>query len=556
MGRVTELARIVYDRHGESNGTGVKERRIAIKIALDALYGLSTLTQASDSKIVVSEALSVMQSILLSLTPSATSISGSSVVVEDPNQVQAFALRRILLLLVSSLSNRQIAYVGNRNDDDSDDEEKKEGLSDLEACVDLTTLGFSSALWVVGEWMTVNHLYGVSSWTNGSHDISGARQELLRLIDNCFPDFKPGEKGQAIHFASKIWMSHVCSNKGSMFPSEIALCEHILAMGRMDVNHDVKDRSRFESSILHSCNGLKYDTTAIEGQSSCTLDVTKGKAILLTKKPNPSYLPIEDDTSLDTNSFRFGTLSSLVGHRARGAYIALPQWAQKNSPVTLREPIEAVKERLAHNFSDPSQVQSSTDTGRFYANDSDSDSSTEDSEDSDDTSTSSSESDSSASDSDSDSDSSSSSSDNSSLDSSTISATQTGPVNLLSTVSSSSSNDSNSESGEPTPNKSQKDDLLGMLSSPSEFLSGSVEYQKSTVYDDLKNLVLEPMSLELGIEKESSPWLQIVRPSLCGGLSVKARYLRGATKEKELLTRQIDPSQTNIVCVQLQFANS
>jgi len=36
---------------------------------------------------------------------------------------------------------------------------------------------------------------------------------------------------------------------------------------------------------------------------------------------------------------------------------------------------------------------------------------------------------------------------------------------------------------------------------------------------------------------------------------MQARYLRGATKENELLMRNIDPSNKNVVCVQLEFSN-
>jgi hypothetical protein len=588
----------------------VKERRIATRIALDALHGLSTLTQASDSKVVVGEAVSVMQSILLLLASSNTLSDGSNVVVEDPNQVQAFALRRILLLLVSSLSNRQMTYIGETNEDS--DEDGKEA-SDLEKlCIVLPPSALSSALWIVGEWMTDTPSLGVSSWTNGSHNISSARQELVRLVDCCFPNFKAGEKEQVIHFASKVWMSHVSSNMASTSPPEIALCEHILAMGRVDVNPDVKDRARFESSLLHACSGLKYDTTGMDERPGATvLDTKKTKAILLANKPSPSYLPIEDDASGGMNSFRFGTLSSLVGHRARGAYISLPQWARKNSPIALREPIEAAKEQLAHNFSDPAQMQTSGETRGFYAEDNDSDSSNSSSDDSgdSDTSTSSSESsDSSTDNSESDSESNDSSSSSSGNDSDNINllaplastngtvqndlmfqpmiqqkAVPTVPSAALSSSDDDSSgseeDDSSDESGgipstnilnskatDIMANQSQKEgNLLGMMSSSSGFAPAPApearRNSKSSAYDDLKGLVMAPIKVDdqktqkIDVERDSSAWLQLVRPELCGGLSVNARYLRGATKKNELQMRNIDPSKTNVVCIQLQFTN-
>ena len=614
MGRVTELAQIVYDRHGESNGMAVKERRIATRIALDALHGLSTLTQASDSKVVVGEAVSVMQSILLSLASSKTLSDGSNVVVEDPNQVQAFALRRILLLLVSSLSNRQMAYISETNENSDEDEKEASDLEKL--CIVLPPSALSSALWIVGEWMTNTPSLGISSWTNGSHNIYSARQELVRLVDCCFPNFKASEKEQSIHFASKVWMSQVSSNMASTSSPEIALCEHILAMGRVDVNPDVKDRARFESCLLHACIGLKCDTTGMDERPGATvLDTKKTKAILLANKPSPSYLPIEDNTSVGMNSFRFGTLSSLVGHRARGAYISLPQWAQKNSPIALREPIEAAKEQLAHNFSDPAQMQTSGGTRGFYAEDNDSDSSNSSSDDSgdSDTSTSSSESsDSSTDNSESESESESESDDSSSIISrndsdrkkllapsaSTNGTVQNGLMfqpmiqqKAVSTVPSaalSSSDDDSSGSEEDDfsdesdvipstnildseatsimANTSQKEgNLLGMMSSSSGFAPAPASEarisSKSSAYDDLKGLVMAPIMVDdqktqkIDAERDSSAWLQLVRPELCGGLSVHARYLRGATKKSELQMRNIEPSKTNVVCIQLQFTN-
>jgi len=601
VGRVTELARIVYDRHGESNGMAVKERRIATRIALNALYGLSSLTQASYSKVVVGEAVSVMQSILLSLSSSTTLSDGSTIVVEDPNQVQAFALRRILLLLVSSLSNRKMAYIDSTNED-SDDEEKEASYLE-KVSIDLPSSALSSALWTVGEWMTNTSIFGASSWTQGSHDMSGARVELVRLVDCSFPNFKAGEKVQAIHFASKIWLSHVLSNNTSTSTSEIALCEHILAMGRVDVNPDVKDRTLFESSLLHACCGLKCDTTGIiERPGATVLDIKKAKDILLANKPSPSYLPIDDDASIDMNSFRFGTLSSLVGHRVRGAYLSLPEWAQKNSPRVLREPIEAAKEQLEHNFSDPAQMQTSNGTRGFYdENDSNSsDSSSEDSADSDTSSSNSESSDSSSDNSESDDDSSSSSDDSdnrsslapSALTNNTVQnglifqpiiqqkAVSTVPAfqsNHSSAAFSSSDNDSsdsdddssddsdimpstdilNSTVSEVIPNH-RKENLIGMISSSSGFAPEVRNSSKPFAYDDLKGLVMEPIKVEaqkFDVERDSSAWLQYVRPELCGGLSVKARYLRGTTKENELKMKNIDPSKSNVVCVQLQFTN-
>lgn len=604
VGRVVELARIVYDRHGASNGMAARERQAASRVALDALHGLSVVTQVSESKVVVGEAISVMQSILLTLCTSTTLSDGSTFILEDPNEVRTFAMRRILLLLVSSLSNRQKSYM-DEVDEDSDEDEKE--VSDLERIsIDLNSAALSSALWIVGEWMANAPLFGASIWMHGSDNKARAKQELLRLIDSCFPYFKSFEKEQAIHFATKIWVSYASSTKPIAASSDVAICEHILAMGRLDVNPNVKDRARFESCLLHTSIGLKYDTNGIdERPSGASLDQEQAIAIILANKPSSSYLPIEDETNIALTSFRFGTLSSLVGHQARGASTSLPSWANKNSPSALREPIEAAKEKLAQNFSDPRRQV----TG-FYDNaENSSESSSEDSSDSDSSSSSSgSSTDSSGSESGSDDDSSSSEDDNGNgsfianapplvstnggiqnnqlyqpmVNQTNTSIPQPFKANTISYTASSdddsseSDDDSSDESDSvPTdtmkkfgqkgvvPNPSREEgNLLGIMStngfSPGP---GSRNTSSSSAMDDLKGLMMEPVKVDdpkirgIDLERDSSAWTQFVRPELCGGLSVQARYLRGLSKENELLLRNIDPSNTNVVCIQLGFSN-
>jgi AP-3 complex subunit beta len=600
VGRVVELARIVYDRHGESNGMAARERQAGSRIALDALHGLSIVTQVSESKAVVGEAVSVMQSILLTLCSSTTLSDGSTFVLEDPNEVRAFAMRRILLLLVGSLSNRQKSFV-NEIDENSDEDEEE--VSELESIsIDLNSAALSSALWIVGEWMANTPLFGASTWMHGSNEKARAKQELLRLIDSCFPHFKSFEKEQAIHFASKIWASNTSSTMNVTSSSDVAICEHILAMGRLDVNPNVKDRARFESCLLHTSSGLKYDANGIDEQpGGASLDQAQAMSIILANKPSSSYLPIEDNSSIDLTSFRFGTLSSLVGHQARGASTALPPWAKKNSPMALREPIEAAKEQLAQNFSDPNQV-----TGFYDNDDNSSESSSDDSSDSDSSSSSSgSSSDSSDSESESDDDSSSSSDDdgdrnfianapplvtantnipNNQLFQPTsnqkaVSLPQPFGTNPLSNTdsssddSSSSDDDSSDESDSmpvdsfgqkgATSNPSMGDgNLLGIMST-NGFSNGPKAANNfgSSAMDDLKGLVMAPIQVEdpkskgVDLERDSSGWIQFVKPEICGGLSVQARYLRGPTKENELRMRNIDPSKANAVCLQLCFSN-
>jgi AP-3 complex subunit beta len=442
--------------------------------------------------------------------------------------------------------------------------------------------------------------------------MSKVRLELARLISRCFPELEPDEKQQAIHFASKLWIyraysESISSNMGSP-SSESAICEHILSMGRMDVNPDVKDRARFESCVLQSSVGLKHDTDGLdERPGSAGLTIGNAKKILLPNKPTPSYLPIDDGATVDMSSFRFGTLSSLVGHRARGAYLPLPPWAERNSPSSLREPIEVAKEQLAQNFMDPSQPQRPGTSG-FYADDKDDESDSSDS-----SSTSSSESDGqnadSESDSESDDDSSSDDSDdidllmpklqvNGNVQTSSLLQMNSPPssmpkvpafqTHLSSQASSndefSSDSDSDSDSDSSSSDENYNGDvssanLLSLTTPQPAQMKGSIDMfsmmsssgfapvpevssrAASSALEDLKGLVMAPISIEEtkargpDLERDSSAWTQLVRPELCGGLSVRARYLRGATKERELQMMNIIPSNPRLVCVQIQFGN-
>jgi len=612
VGRVVEIARIVFDRHGDSNGMAARERQVACSVALDALHGLSVVTQVSESRVVVGEAVSVMQTILISLNTSTTLGDGSTFVIEDPNEVRTFAMRRILLLLAGSLSNRQKQLM-NEVDEDSDDDEKE--VSDLEnMSIDLRSPALSSALWIVGESMADAPSFDASAWMNGSHDVSKVRQELLRLVDSCFPYFNVIEKEQAIHFASKVLISCVSSTTTTTGPSEVVLCEHILAMGRLDINPDVKDRARFESYILHSSIGLKHDVSGIdERPGAVKLDIGQSKTIILAKKPSSSYLPIEGETIIDTTSFRFGTLSSLVGHRARGPSTSLPPWATKNSPAALRESIEVAKSQLAHKFSEHGESNTHRGMSGFYDDDNNEDYSSDASSDSSSGSSSSESSDSSLDDSESDSDSSSSSSSSDESDNRNFSAPapslvttngnfqnnilfqpMTGQKNPSTSqsfephrLSMAPTDDDSSESDESDDDSSDESEVMPLKTPVQSGHQGGIPNQfqgeanliglrsvngfapnpeqrtssNSSAMDDFKGLVMEPIKVgdpktnSFDFDRDSSAWYQLVRPELCGGLSVKGRYLRGPTKENQLQMSNINPSNSNTICVQLEFSN-
>jgi AP-3 complex subunit beta len=90
------------------------------------------------------------------------------------------------------------------------------------------------------------------------------------------------------------------------------------------------------------------------------------------------------------------------------------------------------------------------------------------------------------------------------------------------------------------------------------------------VSDDLKGLVLSPVPVSSAgtgttgdrsgqddADRDSGAWLQLVRPDLAGGLSVRARYLRGATRTKESLSMGllVSDATPNVVCLQVRFEN-
>lgn len=371
VGRVAELARIVYDRHGQLAGNNRhQERQTANRIALDCLYGLAVITQAGDNPMVVGEAVCVMQCIMTMLS------SDVDQTVDDPNHVQTFALRRIVLLLIHSLFSRSKKSSTNgdklgdgeaidNDDDDDDDANTTKHASDLDKLsLELPEHAVASAIWTVGEWLTSSSSSSQMPTGDGSTAKAKVGTELVRLLDQQFPDMSMAEKCQAIHLASKLLL-HNTGSPPTTAATTTAICEHVLSMGRIDVHPDVKDRARMESGIIQASIGFKYDTENMDplpATGTMTLDVAK--QLLLAKKPAPSFLPVEDPNVVDTNSFRFGTLSSLVGHQARGAYLALPPWSEKNSPKALRDPIEAVKQQVS-GVPPPSNT-TTPNTGGFY----------------------------------------------------------------------------------------------------------------------------------------------------------------------------------------------
>jgi AP-3 complex subunit beta len=316
VGKVAELARIVHDRHGQNTGNVEKERKQANSVALNALYGLLTLTRASSDPVVVGECSIVMERILLQLSSDKDGI----LMVEDPNRIQEESWKRLLLLLVWSLSSRPL-----EGPDEHDDEKNGDDKSTFR----IPPLATAATLWIMGDWLSSSSsLIAVRGFDH--HARLKTRLELSRLIARAFPSLDTVEKLQSIHFASKLLIA-------SDFPQEAAVCEFILSMARADIQADVRDRARMESNLIRLSRGLQYDTdniTAFASEKTVSIDLVKN--VLLSSKPPSSSLPLQDENE-ENVSFRFGTLSNLVNRRAKAAYIPLPKWADTNSPSSLRD---------------------------------------------------------------------------------------------------------------------------------------------------------------------------------------------------------------------------
>ena len=85
----------------------------------------------------------------------------------------------------------------------------------------------------------------------------------------------------------------------------------------------------------------------------------------------------------------------------------------------------------------------------------------------------------------------------------------------------------------------------------------------SSTMNDLKGLVLAPIATDStsssshpDLERDSSAWIVLVKPELCGGLQVRARYLRGPTKAREAQLLGMDASSPSVLCLQVVFQNT
>ena len=105
-------------------------------------------------------------------------------------------------------------------------------------------------------------------------------------------------------------------------------------------------------------------------------------------------------------------------------------------------------------------------------------------------------------------------------------------------------------------------DLLGIPSKDLTERPSSMQSKSNGSYaQGLEGLVMAPIVLETevkvdpNIDRDSSAWIELVRPELAGGLSMRARYLRGPSREHQARLVGLDPNNPAVILLQVQFQN-
>ncbi len=582
VGKVAELAQIVYDRRAFTGGIDAGAARDESNyIALGCLSGLVTLSEFSKNSEVVGECIATIQRLLAQLWSKdggfgSRTDDGSMKTLKDPALIQERVLKRLLLILIRSISEQY---------EEPNDEETNTNRLESRA-IAVPPSATASLLWTIGEWLTMSEQ--TLTWNMDSASKSKIRVEVLRLLAKAFSRLDAEIKLQAIHLASKIFLMNA-SDHGSTSAEEKSLSEFILALGRSDVIQDVRDRARYESNILHLSVGLNGDTSLLrQSPSSNCMSVEKARKMLLDRKPTATSLPLDGkefgSAKKEIDIFRFGSLSSIVGLKAGGSSIPLPVWASVNSSSSLRDPEVLRQKKLESeaDLYDDSSSDSSSSDDETSSSDSSSSSSSDDS-----------------SDESSDSDSDSEDEENILSDIIESNGVATNPVPGLTQVSndllpsmindeddgSSSSASSSSDESSDSDSDSDSDDELkeenmgqhqpvveGTLfelptdttnttqASKPQYMNGSST--GTSVASGLEGLMMSPLVVTKNdaneasnIDDESGLWKSLVRPELSGGLSVKMRFIFGQSRAKEVTILGLDPSNPSTVCLQVNIEN-
>ncbi|EED95965.1 beta subunit of clathrin adaptor protein AP3, partial [Thalassiosira pseudonana CCMP1335] len=469
-------------------------------IALNCLSGLVSLSEFSKNDLVVGECAETIQRILSQLWSKDTELKMQ--LVNDPAKVQEHA-------------------------------------------------AVASTLWLVSEWATMTEAKAV------------IRLEILRLLASSFSELDPQIKLQGVHLSSKVLlMLKTEQSSPATADKEGALCEFILAMGRIDVLQDVRDRSRYESNILHASIILTRDTSTLQSApEGSTLSDDKAKSIV----------------QAETDMFRFGTLSSVMSSRTSVSGLPLPKWANVNSSGSLRDQsVDNVDGTAGSNNEDMYSSSSEEDSSSSSSSSSAGDSSSSEESDSDEEST--------------------SGSDDSTVEDKPVTLdafgsngfginptipvpTQRNNTQVASLLNNDTDDSSSSSSDYDSDSSSESDDsskevvpaqpsvgnIFDMDSVPSNAVP--VQYAKqvsngSSVAAGLEDLIMTPLVVDRDDadvssngSNESGPWIEFVKSELAGGLSVRMRFVHGRSRIKEAKMMGLDSDNTSTVCLQAHIEN-
>jgi AP-3 complex subunit beta len=528
VGRVAELAQICYGRQGRGSEANV--------IVLNCLFGLVTVSLVIQDSRIVGQAVVVMYRILKLLQP------GSNI-VPDPNRVRAAATQRITLLLYNTLTRlcEVSESEGNEDDDedDSDDDDDDDDQADvLKKWANTTIVLPPSASAAAMHWMA--EILVVDS-NNNSHDCVlqnhlTIRREMARLLTRSFLDLEEVEKEQAMYFAFRLLQNADSSE------TERRLSERILGLGRVDASPNIRDRARTFSNWAHVSVGLQFDREAFDEPSfPSRIDKERMKTSSQGRTCYPSYLPFEKE-----DDYRFGSLSSLMGHKAHESYRPLPDWAAENSPASLRE---EPPPNVNGNAKDMLYRNEETSTDSSESQEYEDGSSSEDDE-----GDSSSESDSEESFSDDDTDSDSSNDESGAGVKPNNGIAPSEGILLSPLVAGNSSFGTLVDLSKGSGSENQSGKLLSFHPQ-----AGIGVNSAASIINDLRGIVLEPSPASADEEPNGSrdfgEWFSIVRPEHSGGLSVRARYVRGQTKSRHAASIGLLAGSPSLVCMEFLFDN-
>jgi AP-3 complex subunit beta len=567
VGRIVEISRVVYGREGQRAANARKARNESNEIALNCLHGLITLSECSDNVVVVEECVKVMQLILSLIFSSSSAKSKSGVekvddCIEDPNNIQVMAVRKLVLLVIRCLTT-----VKENHEGESEQNEKysKENI-DFNALKDRTIIlpskAIAPAIWVISEWLAQSRPLTLSMASNNDQRII-LLSEILRLLAVTFIDLDACVKVHAIHFVSKTLVQHRQLNS-----SDISiLCEHILTLGRVDSNPDVRDRARHESNLLHMCLGLTLDADSSPLSEKDKMPLHVAEAMLLGTKSTPSWLPIDAQAEDLPHMFRFGTLSNMVSHNAGTTYMQLPPWSEMDSPSVLRDPSQQTK---IHDSKVNQIIENRTISKAAAYSSSETDDSSEEESSSEGGSSSDENATESSYETSSDSDASTSSEDDDS---------HNGRVNTMSiSYPNSSAGFASMGDGdilyksdriltEPSVNAY---DITLRRSNPSSFDEHATANEsnvldkstskRETLIDEFDGLVMPPVILQssvtdTNIALDTSAWTPLLRHEIAGGLSVMIRSVRGLNRDRALKLAFLNAENPAILCFDLKLEN-